>query len=174
MRVSAIVAVGPQGEIGYAGNMAWDYPSEYQFFIQTVSGHHIVMGRTNWVSNISNTKLLSRVTSLVITTDSNLLKFHQIKAQQDVNSFSCLKTAIQFAQSRSETELFIIGGAKLYSSGLSFIERIYYSRVPYIGLADTFFPTNILDKFKLSSQQDFQATADSPPWTLEIYDRKIN
>ena len=172
MKVSAIFAVGPNAEIGNLGKMAWDYPSEYQHFLKSVSGHHIVMGRVNWEDNATNTKLLSRVTTLVVSSQKDYLKFDQTHTDFEVLAFTSLEAAISFAKSKNESELFVIGGAGLFESGAHLIDCVYYSAVPYSGPADTFFPISVLKNFKLVDTKIIAATSDSPEWELRIFLRK--
>lgn len=173
MKVSAIVATGAKREIGYLGKMAWNYPSEYQHFIQAVAGHHIVMGRVNWDDNFSNTRLLSRVTSLVVSTQQSYLQFNQVHYDFDVKTFLNLESAIAFAKNRKEKELFIIGGEQLYKLSLSIVDRIYHSTVPYDGKADTYFPEIPLNQFEIVEEKQYCATEDSPQWHLRIFERKL-
>lgn len=171
MIISFIVAVGLERQIGQQGKMPWNYPSEYQHFIQSVSGHHILLGRVNWEDNFSNTRLLSRVTSLIISNKDEIVKFLPSQLDFNIFKFSKISDAINFAKQKNETELFIIGGEKIYQQTLSIVDRIYYSVVPYLGPADTFFPEIPLQHFKLTMQKQIAAINDSPSWQLQIYDR---
>ena len=88
MKISSIVAVGPKREIGYLGKMAWEYPHEYQHFINTVSGHCIVMGRVNFEENLSNSRLLARTTSLVVSTSKSCQQFLPLNEDFDYHFFT--------------------------------------------------------------------------------------
>lgn len=172
MKISAIVAVGLNGEIGLTGKMLWNYPSEYQHFIQTISGHHIVMGRVNWDDNQSNDRMLSRVSSLIISQKKNYIKNHIVHSCYDVTSFEEVAHAVEFARNAGESELFIIGGAQLYQYTMKMLDRIYYSVVPFSGKADTFFPKIHEQDFKLVYHNVNKATGDSPQWDFYLYERQ--
>ena len=173
MKISSIVAVGPHREIGFQGKMSWDYPTEYAHFLMTVSGHCILMGRVNFEENISNSVLLARTTSLVISSQEDVQKFLPSQGDFDIKFFSKIDHAVTYASQLGEKELFIIGGEKIYLETLPIVDKIYYSVVPYEGEADRFFPEIPLDQFKLVQKQSMAASGKSPAWTLYIYERLV-
>jgi len=173
MKISSIVAVGPKREIGLLGKMSWDYPTEYAHFLKTVSGHCILMGRVNFEENRSNSILLSRTTSLVISSHEEIQKYLPSQTDFDIHFFSKIEHAVSYASQSGEKELFVIGGEKIYYETLPLVDKIYYSVVPYEGEADRFFPEIPLDQFKLVSKQQVVANGKSPAWTLYIYERLV-
>jgi dihydrofolate reductase len=173
MKISIIVAVGPKREIGHLGKMSWDYPTEYAHFLKTVSGHCILMGRVNFEENISNSLLLSRTTSLVISNQEEVQKFLPSQVDFDMKFFSKIEHAVTYATQLGEKELFIIGGEKIYRETLTMVDKIYYSIVPYEGPSDRFFPEIPKDQFKLVHEQKIAANGKSPAWTLLIYERLV-
>lgn len=171
MIISSIVAVGPHREIGLHGKMSWNYPSEYRHFLTTVSGHFILMGRVNFDDNIANLALLKRVRTLVVSSNSDCLKFLPAHKDFDITCCTSIRDAIHVAESQGEQELFIIGGEKIYTETLSIVDRIYYSVVPYNGQADRFFPEIPLKQFSVKAQQSFASTTDSPRWDYILYEK---
>ena len=152
--------------------MPWHYPSEYQHFINTVSGHCILMGRVNWESNLNNSILLSRVTSLVVSRSNKIKNFLPADFNFSCNFFSGIQDAINFAKSYGEKQLFIIGGEQIYQETLPQVDRIYYSEVDYEGDADRFFPEIDTNKFLIKNTQQVEKTTDSPKWKLTVFERR--
>lgn len=169
MKISSIVACGQNNEIGLNGKMPWNIPGEYNHFIEMVSGNYILMGRINWEDNINNVRLLKRVTSLVVGNKKISSRFLPALMGVDVHFFETISSALDFARVKNPRELFIIGGGKIYEQTMSFVERIYYSTVPYKGNADTYFP-QIPKKFALTSELDKICNETHLKWKLKIYD----
>ncbi len=174
MKISLIVAVGPQREIGHLGKMPWNYPSEYAHFLRTVSGHCIVLGRINFIENLSNAPLLGRVTSLVISSQKKSSYFFPSNSDWDIQFFYTVREAIDFARKSGEKELFIIGGEKIYRDTLLLADKIYYSIVPYSGPVDRFFPEIPKNNFLITEHKKIQQTLDAPAWDLYIYEKIKN
>ncbi len=170
MKISCIVAVGPNREIGCSGKMLWNYPDEYDHFLKTVSGHCILMGRVNWDDNANNYKLLGRVSTLVVTSKKYPQQYLPANLCFDVSFFHSIEDAIAGAKDRAEKELFIIGGERIYQQTLDLVDRIYYSVVPFEGIADTFFP-EISKDFIITFHKKYPAIGDTPAWELFHYDR---
>jgi len=148
MRISIIAAIGPNKEIGYQGQIPWHYPKDLKHFKKLTTDHTVIMGR---ITRESIGRDLPNRTN--ITVSSKLEHPHSLEE----------------ALSRippTETEVFIIGGAKLYAQALlGFADRLYLTHVPYTGLADTFFPEYNQTQWQLTDKQE------SPPLIFETYDR---
>lgn len=170
MKISSIVAIGPKNEIGLNGKMPWSIPSEYNHFLNMVSGHFILMGRINWEDNSNNLALLKRVSSIVISKKKESSFFMPSLLDVDVHFFTDIEQALKFASEMHEEELFVIGGSQIYQELMPIVSRIYLSVVPYVGNADTYFP-NLPSSFVLTDQKMFFCSESNKKWELKIYDR---
>jgi len=169
MILSSIVAVGKNQVIGQNNQMIWNIPSEYDFFLKTVAGHHILLGRKNWESNISNFPLLSLVSACILTNKVGLI-------QDSIPSnfpfplliSDSLSEIFNRAEDRGEKEFFIIGGAEIYKATLPFISKLYLSEVPYDGIGDVFFP----DYKQFSWNILEQKTHSIDGWKFSLLEKK--
>lgn len=130
MSFSLIAAVGKNRELGKNGELCFHIKSDMHFFRQTTLNHKVVMGRKTWESLPAPLKdrknfVLSR---------SKLFLPSEVEQIPDLESF--IK-----AYKDSAEEIFIIGGASIYSAFLPFADKLYLTEIfASDSFADTFFP----------------------------------
>jgi dihydrofolate reductase len=93
-------------------------------------GHHLIMGRKTYQSI---GKPLPGRTMIVLTRNLN---FQADGCLVENN----LEGALAMAKGAGENEVFIAGGAEIFSQVLGIADRIYLTRVHAVVQADTFFP----------------------------------
>jgi dihydrofolate reductase len=93
-------------------------------------GHHIVMGRKTFESI---GRALPGRHSIIITRDSAL-------KVEDCFIAHSLEEALQMAERRAETEVFICGGAAIFAQSIERADRLYLTEVHAEVDADIFFP----------------------------------
>ena len=103
MKVSLIVAVAENGVIGKDNDLIWHLPKDMQFFKETTTGHHVIMGRKNFESIPHKYRPLPNRTNIVITKQSD----YKAEGCIVVNS---VEEALKVAKSNGDNEVFIIGG----------------------------------------------------------------
>lgn len=122
MKISAILAVGKDGEIGLNGGLPWRSKGDMQHFKNLTSGHCVLMGMNTY--NSIGRPLPNR-TNIVITSKNIQL--------EGCHVFHSVEDGIAFANKRNESELFIIGGLSIYKycqeKGL--LDRIYLTKFKY-------------------------------------------
>jgi dihydrofolate reductase len=163
MRVSFIVAKAENNVIGINNKLPWHLKDDLQNFKKITMGHHILMGRKTFESI---GKALPGRMSLVVSSEP--------KANQDsVLWFNSIFRAIKQAERSGESELFIIGGEKVFKAALSLCDRIYLSEVHGDVKGDTYFPSLSIKNWKKVSEQKFPKNADNDhEFTFMILDRK--
>ena len=140
MAIIGIVAIDQQQAIGKDGKLPWHYPADMRFFKETTIGNTVVMGRHTWLTLKG---ALRDRTNIVLSRDGNIATTDPIIVMRNVES------VVEFAREQ-ETDLFVIGGAKVYAAFLPHIERWIVTEVPVsVAGADTFMPANFLDGFEL-------------------------
>lgn len=163
MRVSFIVAKAENNVIGINNTLPWHLKADLQNFKKITMGHHIVMGRKTFES--IGRPLPGRM-SLVISSDPR-------PAQDNVLWFPSIFRAIKHAERNGETELFIIGGEKVFKSALSLADRIYLTEVKGDVKGDTYFPHLSLKNWKKVSEHQFSKDADNDhDFTFMVLDRR--
>lgn len=128
MIVTMIAAAGENNALGRDNDLIWHLPDDFKRFKSITSYHHIIMGRKTFESF---PKLLPNREHVVITSQNDYLK-------EGVKVVHSLKEAFDY--SKTENEVFIIGGGEIYRQALPYSDKIELTRVHESFEADTFFP----------------------------------
>lgn len=163
MRISFIVAKSDNNVIGIDNKLPWHLKDDLQNFKKLTMGHHILMGRKTFESI---GKVLPGRVSLVISSEPR-------PASDNALWFSSIFRAIKHAERNGETELFIIGGEKIFKYALSLVDRIYLTEVKGDIKGDTYFPQLSLKNWKKVSEQQYEKNADNDhEFNIQILDRR--
>lgn len=160
MGVSLIVACTGSGGIGIDNGLPWRIKQELAFFrkMTTGSGNNcIVMGR-NTLLSLPKAPLPNRTNCIISTT---------IESVDGCTVFKTLEACIDWCGSRFD-EVFIIGGAQLYSHALELklIDRIYrtiVNRVDGNEISCTVYIDTALHGFRVTSNR----VESTPEYSLE-------
>lgn len=130
MIISIIVAMDEERGIGVNNRLPWHLSADLKRFKALTMGHHILMGRKTYES--IGRALPGRV-MMVIT------------RQQDYRPEGCLvvhslQQGLALANSKGESEFFIIGGGEIFAQSLDYADRIYLTLVHTVAWCDVFFP----------------------------------
>ena len=163
MRISFIVAKAENNVIGIHNKLPWHLKDDLQNFKRLTMGHHILMGRKTFESI---GKPLPGRMSLVISSEP--------KANDNaVFWFNSIFRAIKHAERSGESELFIIGGEKIFKYALSLVDRIYLTEVSGDIKGDVYFPQLSLKNWKKISEQSFSKNADNDhDFVIQVLDRR--
>ena len=143
--IIGIAAVDRKGAIGKGGKLPWHYSADMKFFRETTTGHAVVMGRKTW---LTIGKPLKNRLNIVLSRDSN------IEPQESLIVLSDIESVISFSE-KLTTDLFVIGGAQIYSAFLPHIEKWIITEVPLtVSGADAFMPEGYLEGFKKAESKD--------------------
>ena len=122
-KVSMIVAVDRNGNIGYAGDskLPWHIPEDLKFFKEKTVGHPIIMGYNTFKSLPG---ILPNRHHFVVS--SKRPEFVNPRMVAGISVFHSLESAIDIAKMYG-TEVFVIGGATLYNYALDkkLVNKIY-------------------------------------------------
>lgn len=147
MTISLVVAASENNAIGKNNQLIWHLPNDLKFFKNTTWGFPVIMGRKSFES--VNKPLPGR-TNIVITTNPDW-------RAETVIVVNNLKDAIQKAAETNSKQIFIIGGGEIYKQSMDIADSIFITRVHADLEGDTFFPVIDKSKWKLTSNQDFEA-----------------
>lgn len=163
MRISFIVAKSEDNVIGINNKLPWHLKDDLQNFKKITMGHHILMGRKTFESI---GKGLPGRMSFVISSDPK-------PNSDNVFWFTSIFRAIKQAERNGESELFIIGGEKIFKYAISLVDRIYLTEVKGQIKGDTYFPQLSLKNWKKISEQQLTKNADNDfDFTFQILDRR--
>ncbi len=163
MRISFIVAKSQNHVIGVNNQLPWHLKDDLQNFKRITMGHHILMGRKTFESI---GKPLPGRMSLVVSSGPRA-------NEESVLWFTSIFRAIKQAERMGESELFIIGGEKIFRSALSLADRIYLTEVKAEIEGDAFFPVLSLKNWKTVSEEIFPLKpGNDHEFVFSILDRK--
>ena len=127
-RISIIVAMAQNRTIGINNTLPWRCPEDLKHFKSLTMGHHMIMGRKTYDS--IGKPLPGRMT-VVVTRNSGL------KIEGCIVTHS-LEQAI--AACAGDDEIFIVGGAELYTQALPLADTIYLTEIQQEVMGDAHFP----------------------------------
>lgn len=129
-RISIIVAIGKNHELGRGNELIWRIPEDFKRMKALTTGHPIIMGRKTFESI---GKPLPNRTNIVITRTQVCIEGCLV--------FDSFQKAMQAAESIDTEEIFIFGGASIYTEALPYADRLYLTIIDAEDTkADTFFP----------------------------------
>lgn len=166
MIISLIAAVSKNKVIGKDNDLPWNLPDDMKYFMQTTSRHHVIMGRKNYESIPEKFRPLPNRTNIVVT------------HQRDYDAPGCtvvhsIESALAVARKGNDDEIFIIGGAAIFSQSLSFTQRMYLTEIHAIVEGDILFPEyDPSDWTEISRKHHPADERHAYPFDFVIYERK--
>ena len=145
MRISAIAAMSANRVIGKDNQIPWYLPADLKFFKRTTLGHHVIMGRKNYVS--IGRPLPGRI-NILITRNPFFIS-------SGCTITHSLEEALTVAHTAGEQEVFILGGGEVYQLALPFIERIYLTTIDLFVEGDVYFPELNPEHWIITSEERF-------------------
>lgn len=169
MKLMLIAAMGKNREIGKDNDLLWNLPVDMKFFKDTTKNSVVIMGRKNYESIPPKFRPLPHRTNIVISRNADY---------QAPECYVCtsLDESIALAKSLNEENVFIIGGAQIYSLALAQldIDTIFLTHVmSEFPNADAYFPEVDLNQFSATLLHS-EPAGDLNPLAFEIfrYDKK--
>ncbi len=149
MTISIIVALSNDRAIGRDNTLPWHLPEDLKFFKRTTLGKPVIMGRKTFQSL---GKALPGRTNMVISHNPELA------LPEGTLLFHDLTQAVQRCAHLAMDEIFIIGGAQLFTLALPLADRLYLTRVDtQIPDAHVFFPEIDHSHWKLVWEEEHLA-----------------
>jgi dihydrofolate reductase len=127
-RISIIVAMAQNRTIGVNNTLPWRCPEDLKHFKSLTMGHHMIMGRKTFDSI---GKPLPGRTTVVVTRN------RELKIEGCIVTHT-LDEAI--AACAGDGEIFIVGGAELYTLALPLADTIYLTEIQQDVIGDAHFP----------------------------------
>lgn len=143
--IIGIVAISENYAIGKDGKLPWYYPADLKFFKEMTTGNAVVMGANTWRSI---GKPLPNRLNIVLSRSGNVEVPDEVKVFRDRSDLN------RFAET-FDKDIFIIGGAKVYTDLADIIEKWIVTAIPVmIEDADTFMDEDFFDGFELEKILD--------------------
>ncbi|HMM80367.1 MAG TPA: dihydrofolate reductase [Pyrinomonadaceae bacterium] len=143
--IIGIVAVARNGAIGRDNKLPWHYSADLKFFKRTTMGNAVVMGSRTWES--IGRPLPDRLNIVLSRTGD-------IELPPEVRLIRSKGELLELA-ARLDADVFVIGGASVFSSLKDVIEKWIVTYIPEnVDDADTFLPDGLFDGFEKVEQLD--------------------
>lgn len=155
--ITIIAALTSEGIIGKEGALPWNLSEDMAHFKLVTAGNTVIMGRKTWDSIPSKHKPLPNRHNIVIS--RNMPLKNNIEVCSDMNQ------AIAKAKSYGK-EIFVIGGAQIYSLALSQASRMILSHIHKDYEGDTFFPKFNKEEWNITNIEEYKE------FTLHQYTRR--
>ena len=139
--LSIIVAQAQNGAIGKDGDLLWHLSGDLRRFKQLTMGHPVVMGRKTWES-LPKRPLPGR-RNIVLTQNPDYVA----DGAEVVHSVNGLFRALH----DTDDEVFVMGGAAIYTLLLPFTQKLYVTQVYRDFDGDVHFPTIDMSEFVMST-----------------------
>lgn len=123
-----IAAIGKNRELGRDNKLLWSLKGDLKFFKEKTTNHTIIMGRKTFESL---GRLLPNRKHVIISSSNNF--------PEEVDVYNNIESLLSHYKDTSE-ELFIIGGAKIYSEFIDYATKMYLTLVDGEFDADAYFP----------------------------------
>jgi dihydrofolate reductase len=150
--ISIIAAIGKNRELGKDNKLLWRIPEDMKRFKDLTLGQVVIMGRKTYESLPKKFRPLPNRINIVISRHPELVSGSQQdvetclpsgrQVRHNINTIICfsIEQAIDKAKEFNK-EIFIIGGASIYSQGLKYADKLYLTLVDKeYPDADVFFP----------------------------------
>lgn len=125
--------------IGKNGQLPWLIPEDSQRFKRLTLGHAVIMGRKTWEFDLQKKVLSERHNIIVSATLRPNIAAGSVTSDTAQVSFA---TSLQngLMQASESKKVFIMGGVRLYSEGLTLADTLELTLVAGDFDGDTFFP----------------------------------
>jgi len=139
--VTLIAAVAKNMIIGSNGEIPWNIPSDLKWFFKTTKGAAVIMGRKTYES--MGSRPLPKRFNVVVTSNNDYE--HGCDAQ--AGSVYSAMSKVPLGQ-----DIFIIGGAGIYTEGLKYANKMVISWVNTESEGDAKFPLFDQDRWEVTSR----------------------
>jgi len=157
-RISIIAAIGQNNELGKQNELIWRIKEDLKRVKELTMGHPIIMGRKTFDS--IGHPLPGRTNIVVTRSNLNI---------EGCLVFDSLEKALEAARAIDSEEIFIFGGASIYTEALPFTDRLYLTHIKKIDAeADVFFPD--FSAFTTVVEEELHLDHE-PPFTWRTLDR---
>ncbi len=158
-RISIIAALGQNRELGKKNELIWRISADLKRVKELTMGHPIIMG---WNTYQSIGRPLPGRTNIVISWTPAEIPGCVV--------FTSLAEALTAAREVEKEEIFIFGGASVYTESISATDRLYLTRIEATDAeADAFFPPYENDFSHVINEEAHPE--NEPPYTYLVLER---
>lgn len=157
--ISIIWAMDKNGLIGRNNCLPWKLPADLSYFKKNTMDHSIIMGRKTFESI---GKPLPGRRNIIMTRDPNF----------SAEGCAVCHSIEDVLNQGWKDEIFVIGGAEVYSKFLPFADRLYITLIDEVFSGNVFFPNVDLGSWKLVSSIKGEKNEKNPyDYYFKIYEK---
>lgn len=154
MKLSIIVAMDKNHNIGLRGEIPWHIPEDLKHFQNTVKDHVLICGRKTMASLPHK---YHNKNTVVISSRSWIGEYGCTVAS---NLFDAIKKAYNLAENQNKSKtIYIVGGGQVYKEALLVADEMIISHIVGVYAGDTKFPPISYSKWmavKTEKHEQFQ------------------
>ncbi len=109
---------------------------------------------------------------LVLSHDEKMLQLFPQDSAANIHAFANSLDAMRYARQNNVQELFVCGGAQIYTMMLPLAHRLYIDHIDFDGEADAFFPEVDFSAYNILEEQAYPAQGLSPGFTFRLYEKR--
>ncbi|HQR91960.1 MAG: diacylglycerol kinase [Bacteroidetes bacterium 24-39-8] len=163
MNISLVVAASSNHAIGLNNQLLWHLPKDMRFFKNRTWAMPVIMGRKTFES-LSGKALPGRM-NIVLTRQKDW-------QAAGVYISNTLEEAYAIAEKADYKEVYIIGGADIYSQSLAQAQTVYLTRVEAVLEGDSFFPELGADWTLVDEQPHLTDAKHAYPFCFQTWKKK--
>lgn len=162
IKTSLIVAMADNNCIGKDNKMPWHISDDLKRFKSLTMGHPVIMGRKTFESILEylNKPLPGR--DNIVISRSGYKTSHDAHVAPDIES--AIEHARQKATKAQKKEIFIIGGAQIYTQSIAWADKIHMTKIHNSVEGDAFFPDITPDEWTQTTRIDH--LKNDPPYSF--------
>lgn len=165
IKTSLIVAMAENHCIGKDNRMPWHISDDLKRFKALTTGHPVIMGRKTFESILGYLKKpLPDRHNIIVSRSGFTHDFPSAPVFNDIQS------AITHAKRIASSEVFIIGGAQIYSQAIDMVDILHLTKVHKTVDGDAFFPKFDMNDWKETARKDH--LDHDPPYSFITLERK--
>ncbi|QDJ96372.1 dihydrofolate reductase [Xanthomonas phage Xoo-sp13] len=167
--INIIAAVDSDFGFGKDGAIPWHYPEDFKYFQKMTEGNTVIMGKATYqdlTGYFKGQKLLPKRECIVVTSDNDLyIPYENVRPSRSVNE------AIDLAKEILQGDIFLIGGERIFTEGLSLADCVYLTMIPGSHECDRFFPYK-----KLNTTHEIHKSTEAvntPEMRFNVYVNRV-
>ena len=161
--ISVLVAMDKNRLIGKDNDLPWRLPADLAYFKKITMGHSIVMGRKTYESI---GRPLPGRENIIVTRNKDYVA-------PGCKVINTTEEIIQLEAVQEHKELFVIGGAEIFTEVLPFANKLYITMIDEIFDGDTYFPEVEKAEWTLiSEEQGIKDDKNPYLYYFQVFERK--
>ncbi len=164
--ISIILAVSQNNVIGKKNDLPWHLPADLKHFAKITTGRDLIMGRKTYDS------IISRLGHPLVNREHYVITTQELSSDyESVHFVKSLSEALN--QIDLKKEVFIIGGAQIFSLAWPIVDKLYLTRINANISGDVYLQDFKIGDWRLIDSENHLADEKNKfNHSFEIYVRK--